>query len=185
VLILRDVLGWRAAEVADLLGVSVIAVNSALQRARAQLQQAVPPADEIREPASHADRSIVDRYAAAVENADVSALVELLHEDATFEMPPLLTWFRGRGDIVAFLGAQVLTAPDYYTSVLANANGQPALAIYRRDEDGTRRFYCVQVLTLRASRIAGVVAFLDPTLFSAFGLPPELPDAGLRTVPGQ
>jgi RNA polymerase sigma-70 factor, ECF subfamily len=174
-LILRDVLGWRAAEAADLLGVSVIAVNSALQRARAQLQQEGPSAEEIREPTHPASRAILDRYAAAVENADVAALVELLHEDATFEMPPVPTWFRGRDDVAAFIGSEVLTTPGLYIPVLAAANGQPAIAIYRRGEDGVRRAHCVQVLTLRGSGIAGVVAFLDPGLFPAFGLPPELP----------
>jgi RNA polymerase sigma-70 factor, ECF subfamily len=185
VLILRDVLGWRAAEVADLLGVSVIAVNSALQRARGQLQQAVPAADEIREPSSQADRTIVDRYAAAIENADVTALVELLHEDASFEMPPMPTWFRGREDIGRFLGTRVLTRPGVFTALPAAANGQPALAIYRMAEDGTRRAYGVQVLTLRESHVAGVVVFLDPGLFPAFGLPPELPAAGPPVVTGQ
>ena len=185
VLILRDVLGWRAAEAAALLGVSVTAVNSALQRARGQLRQAVPAADEIREPAGQADRAVLDRYAAAVENADVAALVELLHEDATFEMPPIPMWFRGRDNIGRFLGTRVLTSPGVFTPVPAAANGQPALAIYRRAEDGTRRAYGVQVLTLRDSRVAGVVAFLDAGLFPAFGLPPELPAAGRSVAPGQ
>ena len=184
VLILRDVLGWRAAEAAALLGVSVTAVNSALQRARGQLRQAVPAADGIR-PASQADRAVLDRYAAAIENADVAALVQLLHEDATFEMPPMPMWFRGRDNIGRFLGTRVLTSPGVFTTVPAAANGQPALAIYRRAEDGTRRAYGVQVLTLRDSRVAGVVAFLDPGLFPAFGLPPEVPAAGLSVAPGE
>jgi RNA polymerase sigma-70 factor (ECF subfamily) len=175
VLILRDVLRWRAAEVADLLGVSVTAVNSALQRAREALRQAVPVADEIREPSSQADRTMLDRYAAAIENADAAALVELLHEDATFEMPPVPTWFRGREDIRLFLAARVLTRPAAFSLVPAAANGQPAFAVYRHAEDGTRRAYGVQVLTLRESRVAGIVAFLDPGLFPAFGLPSELP----------
>ncbi len=185
VLILRDVLGWRAAEVAELLDVSVTAVNSALQRARGQLQQAVPAADEIREPSSQADRTILDRYAAAIENADATALAELLHEDATFEMPPMPTWFRGRDNIGRFVGTWVLTTPGVFTPVPAAANGQPALAIYRRAADGTRRAYGVQVLTLRESRVVGIVAFLDPGLLTAFGLPPELPAAGAPAVPGQ
>jgi RNA polymerase sigma-70 factor (ECF subfamily) len=163
----------------------VTAVNSALQRARGQLQQAIPAADDIREPASQVDRAVLDRYAAAIENADVAALVELLHEDATFEMPPLPTWFRGRENIGRFLAIRVLTSPGIFTPVLAAANGQPALAIYRRAEDGTRRAYGVQVLTLRESRVVGVVAFLDPGLFPAFGLPPELPAAGPPVAPGQ
>ncbi len=136
-------------------------------------------------PASQADRAVLDRYAAAVEGADVAALVELLHEDATFEMPPMPMWFRGRDNIGRFLGTRVLTSPGVFTPVPAAANGQPALAIYRRAEDGTRRAYGIQVLTLRDSRVAAVVAFLDPGLFPAFGLPPESPVAGLSVAPGQ
>jgi RNA polymerase sigma-70 factor (ECF subfamily) len=90
----------------------------------------------------------------------------------------------GRKDIGQFLATRVLTAPAVFTAVPAAANGQPALAIYRRAEDGTRRAYGVQVLTLRASRIAGVVAFLDPGLFPAFGLPSELPAAGQPVARG-
>jgi len=178
VLILRDVLGWRATEVAELLSTSVIAVNSALQRAREQLQRTVPVADEIREPADQADRAILDRYAAAIENADVTTLVDLLHEDATFEMPPMPTWFRGRKNILRFLGTRVLTSPGVFSLVPVAANGQPAVAVYRCAEDGTRRAYGVQVLTVRGPRVASVVAFLDPGLFPAFGLPSELPSAG-------
>jgi RNA polymerase sigma-70 factor, ECF subfamily len=104
-------------------------------------------------------------------------------------MPPMPTWFRGRENVVQFLGTRVLTRPGVFTPVLAAANGQPALAIYRRAEDGTRRAYGVQVLTLRESRVAGVVAFLDPGLFPglfpAFGLPPELPAAGPPAASGQ
>jgi RNA polymerase sigma-70 factor (ECF subfamily) len=185
VLILRDVLGWRAAEVAELLGVSVIAVNSALQRAREQVKQAVPVADEIREPAGQADRLLLDRYAAAVEDADVAALVELMHEDATFEMPPMPTWFRGRDNIGRFLAARVLTRPAAFTLVPAMANGQPAFAVYRRAEDGIYRGYGVQVLTLRESRVASVVAFINPGLLPAFGLPSELSARADPVTPGQ
>jgi RNA polymerase sigma-70 factor (ECF subfamily) len=183
VLILRDVLGWRAAEAADLLGVSVIAVNSALQRAREQVRQAVPVADEIREPAGQEDRILLDRYAAAIENADVTTLVELMHEDATFEMPPMPTWFRGRDSIGRFLAARVLTSPAAFTLIPAVANGQPAFAVYRRAEDGTYRAYGVQVLTLRESRVAGIVAFIGPGLLPAFGLPSELPAPGDWVTP--
>jgi RNA polymerase sigma-70 factor (ECF subfamily) len=89
VLILRDVLRWRAAEVAGLLGISTVAVNSLLQRARAQLELAAPAEDAIREPTRPADRELVGRYAAAFENADLTALVRMLREDAVLEMPPL------------------------------------------------------------------------------------------------
>jgi RNA polymerase sigma-70 factor (ECF subfamily) len=185
VLILRDVLGWRSTEVAELLGVSVTAVNSSLQRARDQLKGEAPVEDGISEPSGQADRVLVGRYAAAIENADVAALVELLHEDATLEMPPMTEWFRGRHNVGLFLGSEVLTAPGVFTAVPAVANGQPALAIYRRAADGIRRAYCVQVLALRGSRIAGIVAFLDPGLFPAFGLPAELPVSGATVVTGR
>ena len=96
VLILRDVLEWPAAEVADLLGTTTTAVNSGLRRARAQLAQALPAEDELAEPAEPDRRALLDRFAAAIEDADASALAELLREDVALEMPPLLTWFTGR-----------------------------------------------------------------------------------------
>src|SRR5579864_471527 len=108
VLILRDVLGWRAAEVAGLLDSTTVAVNSALQRARAQLERAAPAENDLREPADPEIRALLDRYTAAFENADVTALTELLHHDAVLEMPPLPTWFAGRDVVLAFLGARVL-----------------------------------------------------------------------------
>ena len=108
VLILRDVLGWRAAEVAGLLGTSVPAVNSALQRAREHLETARPAEDEIGEPDTPAERDLVGRYAAAFENADMAGLVALLREDAVLEMPPLPGWFRGRAAVARFLGTRVM-----------------------------------------------------------------------------
>ena len=177
VLILRDVLGWRAAEVAELLGTTTAAVNSALQRARARLRQVAPSEDEVREPADPGDRALLNRYAAAFENADVTALAELLRDDAVFEMPPLPAWFTGREHIGLFLESHVLLQPGDLTMIPTAANGQPALAAYRRGRDGVRRAYAVQVLTVTASRVARVVAFLDPGLFAVFGLPPVLPGA--------
>ena len=111
VLILREVLGWRAAEVAGLLGTSVPAVNSALQRAREHLAAAQPAEDEIGEPATAAERDLVGRYAAAFENADMAGLVALLREDAVLEMPPLPGWFRGREVVARFLGTRVMRLP--------------------------------------------------------------------------
>ena len=96
VLILRDVLEWPAAEVADLLGTTTTAVNSGLRRARAQLAQAMPAEDELAEPADPDRRALLERFAAAVENADGSALAQLLRADVALEMPPVLTWFTGR-----------------------------------------------------------------------------------------
>jgi len=111
VLILRDVLRWRAAEVAELLGTTTIAVNRMLHRARARLEQAAPDQDQIHEPADPAGRALLDRFATAFQNADVTAVMQLLREDAVFEMPPEVTWYTGRELIGRFLQARVLTEP--------------------------------------------------------------------------
>jgi RNA polymerase sigma-70 factor (ECF subfamily) len=179
VLILRDVLAWRAAEVAELLGVSTVAVNSALQRARVRLRQVAPAEDELREPADADDRALLGRYAAAFQNADTAALMELLRDDASFEMPPLPTWFSGRERIGAFLESHVLQDPGALAMIPVLANGQPAFAVYRRDREGVHRAHAIQVLTITGSRItgsriSGIVSFLDPGLFAAFSLPQVL-----------
>jgi RNA polymerase sigma-70 factor, ECF subfamily len=175
VLILRDVLGWRAAEVAELLGTTATATNSALQRARAQLQQAAPSQDELREPAQPGDLALLNRYATAFENADIAALTELLRDDAILEMPPLPAWFTGPGPIGLFLRTHVLRQPGDFRMLPVAANGQPALAGYRRAEDGQYHANMIEVLTISASRITHVAAFLNPALFPAFALPPILP----------
>jgi RNA polymerase sigma-70 factor (ECF subfamily) len=177
VLILRDVLGWRASEVAGLAGISTAAANSVLQRARAHLKQVAPAQDEIREPAEPEQRTLLDRYAAAFENADVTALTQLLRDDAVFEMPPLPTWFAGRERIGRFLASRVFVRPGDFAMVLTAANGQPAFAAYLRGHDGVHRAHAVQVLTVPASGIAHVVSFNQPGLFPMFGLPQTLPPA--------
>jgi RNA polymerase sigma-70 factor (ECF subfamily) len=110
-LILRDVLGWPAAEVAGLLGTTTTAVNSGLRRARAQLARALPAEEDTAEPNDPGQRAALDRFAAAFENADADALAELLRKDAVLEMPPLPGWFAGRDAVRAFFAAQVLTEP--------------------------------------------------------------------------
>jgi RNA polymerase sigma-70 factor (ECF subfamily) len=177
VLILRDVLGWRAAEVAELLGASTSAVNSVLQRARARLEQVAPAADEMREPTSPDDRALLARYAAAFENADIAALMQLLRDDAVLEMPPLPTWFAGRELVAAFLESRVLGQPGDFRMIPTAANGQPALAAYLRGHDGMHHAHAIAVLTLAGSRVARVVSFNDPGLFATFGLPQALPAA--------
>ena len=177
VLILRDVLQWRASEVADLLGTTPTAVNGLLLRARARIEQAGPAQEEIREPAETAQRVLLDRYAAAFENADASALSQLLREDATFEMPPILTWFAGRGRIGRFLGTRVLGQPGDFKLVPVAANTQPGFACYLLGRDGHHHAHAVQVLTIADSGIAHIVSFNQPELFPVFGLPPVLPAA--------
>jgi RNA polymerase sigma-70 factor, ECF subfamily len=185
VLILRDVLRWRAAEVADLLGTTTTtAVNRMLQRARARLEQAAPDEDEIHEPADLADRDLLDKYATAFQNADIPALMQLLRDDAVFEMPPEPVWFTGRVLIGRFLRARVLTEPGRFAMLPTAANGQPALAAYLRDQDGVYRAHSICVLTIAASRVARVTSFNDPGLFPAFGLPQAAP-AAAAPVPGR
>jgi len=178
VLILRDVLQWRASEVADLLGTTPTAVNGLLLRARARIEQAGPAQEEIREPADISQRALLDRYAAAFENADASALSQLLREDATFEMPPMLTWFAGRDRIGRFLGTRVLGQPGDFKLVPIAANGEPGFACYLRGHA-----HAIQVLTITDAGIAHIVTFQQPGLFRAFGLPQVLPAAADAAEP--
>jgi RNA polymerase sigma-70 factor (ECF subfamily) len=171
VLILRDVLGWHAAEVADLLGITPPATNSLLQRARARLRQVAPATDEVREPAEADKRALLDAYATAFSNADVGALTKLLREDAVLEMPPLPTWFAGRDQVGRFLAATVLTEPGLFAMAHAAANGQPTLAAYLRENDGVHRAHAIQVLTFSGPRIGRIASFNDAGLFPLFGLP--------------
>ena len=174
VLILRDVLAWRAAEVAGLLGTTTAAVNSALQRAHAQLAQVAPAEDEVAEPAEAERRELLDRYVAAFTSGDIGGLGRLLADDVVLDMPPYLTWFRGRDAVTGFLADKI---PPVYRArqlIRTSANGQPAVARYRPRADGNFHAHSVHVLTVSAAGIERITAFLDPGLFAAFGLPPVL-----------
>jgi RNA polymerase sigma-70 factor, ECF subfamily len=184
VLIFRDVLGWRAAEVASLLGTTTAAVNSTLQRARAQLRLAAPAEDSIREPADRAVRDLLARYAAAFETADVAALTGLLREDAVLEMPPQPTWFAGREQVGRFLASRVLTEPSRFAMTAIAANGQPALAAYLQGDDGLHRAHAIQVLTFSDAGIGRIVSFNDAGLFPMFGLPGVAPPGAGSVIPG-
>jgi len=177
-LIMRDVLDWPAAEAAELLGMSTTAVNSALRRARDDIAAALPAEDDLTEPGDPRVRALLDRFAAAVENADAGALADLLREDVALEMPPLLTWFAGRTTVVDFVAAQLLTEPGRLRFVPVTANGQPGFAVYERQPDGTFRAHAIQVLTVTATGIARIVAFTDQALFPSFGLPLTTPGSG-------
>jgi RNA polymerase sigma-70 factor, ECF subfamily len=172
-LILRDVLQWPAADVAELLGTTTTAVNSGLRRARAQLAQAMPAEDELAEPDDTAQRAVLERFAAAIERADAGAMAELLRADVVLEMPPFLTWFAGRDAVAGFVGSRLLTAPGDLRLVPVTANGQPAFAVYQRDGRGIYQAHALEVLTLTAGGIARIVAFADPARFPSFGLPAE------------
>ncbi|GII52615.1 RNA polymerase sigma factor [Planotetraspora thailandica] len=174
VLILRDVLALRAAEVAELLGISVPAVKSILQRARAQLGQVTPSEDDTAEASGAHERELLDRYVAAFENADVTALMGLLTEDAVLEMPPTPSWFAGRESVGRFFGSRVLTVPGAVRMVATSANGQPAVGMYQCGADDVHHAHAVMVLSASDAGITHIVAFRDPDLFELFGLPQSL-----------
>lgn len=173
VLILRDVLAWRAAEVASLLGTSTAAVKSSLQRARARLDEVAPDEDLVEEPEGAADREVLDRYVAAFENADLDSLIDLLQDGVELEMPPYAQWYSGRTDVLRFLRARV-HEKGALRMLRTRANGQPAVAMYVRGADGVFRGHSVQVLTVRKDSLARITAFLDPRALDRFGLPKEL-----------
>jgi RNA polymerase sigma-70 factor (ECF subfamily) len=173
VLILRDVLELPAVEVAGLLGMTTTAVNSGLRRARAQLAAALPAEEALAEPAEPERRAMLERFAAAVENADASALAELLTADVALEMPPVLTWFTGRQAVASFFASQPFVGPGRLRLVPVTANGQPSFASYVREPDGTYQAHAITVPTLTTQGIARIVTFRDPGLFKLFGLPQE------------
>jgi RNA polymerase sigma-70 factor, ECF subfamily len=174
VLILRDVLAWRASEVAELLGTSTAAVNSALQRARTQLERMAPLEDEVAEPVAGERRALIDQYAVAFENADIEALLRLLRDDVALEMPPNEVWFAGRESVGRFLAFNILRVPGRTRAVLTTANGQPAVATYWLGDDGVFHAHGIQVLTVAPGGITRIVIFRDPDLFPVFGLAPTL-----------
>jgi RNA polymerase sigma-70 factor (ECF subfamily) len=171
VLMLRDVLAFPAAEVATMLGISIPAVKSALQRARARIKQAAPTADEVIEPTEPQARALLEQYIAAFENADASMLEKALRQDAALEMVGSRTWFAGRKTCLPFIATHVLGSPGDWRMLVIDANGQPAAAAYRRGEDGSLHAFGIAVLTVTATGISRIVVFEDPGLVTLFGLP--------------
>ena len=171
ILILRDVLAWQASEVADLLNMSTAAVNSSLQRARAHVHKLDPESPDEPLDDEHAKELLAD-YMAAFENYDVKRIVELLAEDAIWEMPPYLGWYEGSSVIGHLIETHCpAEAPGDQVMVPTSANGQPAFALYMKQPDGTHHAFQLQVLTLTAMGVAHVSTFFDTTLFVDFGLP--------------
>ena len=173
VLILREVLRWKAEEVAQLLDTTVASVNSALQRARATMTEL----DGKPAPRSldQDDRALLERYLDAFERYDIDAFVQLLHEDATQHMPPYEMWLRGADDLGAWmLGPGQCCRDSRLIEVVAN--GTPAFAQYKPAPGGGREPWALHVLELRDGRIAHISSFLDmgTGLFERLGLPPTL-----------
>ncbi len=174
VVILRDVLGWQASEVAELLGLSVAAVNSSLQRARAQLHKLDPDrADESLD--DERSKALLADYVKAFEDYDVERIVGLLAEDAVWEMPPFVGWYEG----AAAIGQLIKThcpaeAAGDQRMVATGANGQPAFGLYMRQLDGSYAPFQLQVLTIGPAGVTHVGCFFDLDLFPRFGLPARI-----------
>jgi RNA polymerase sigma-70 factor, ECF subfamily len=181
-LILHDVLAWRSHEVAELLGTTTAAVNSALQRARAQLQQDAPTQDALVEPADPKLRSLLDKYAAAFERTDLPALLRLLRDDVILEMPPRPMWYSGREAIEQFFGVQVFSRHRGFLMIPTSANGQPAFMSYLPGRDGVLRAHAVHVLTVTETGISRIVVFLEdgPDTLAGFGIPLTQPSTAPR-----
>ena len=176
VLILRDVLRWKASEVAEALETSEAAVNSALQRAHAQIAKAKVSQDEVPAELDAGQQEMLDRYVAAFWDKDVDAIVAMLTRDAVWEMPPFTGWYTGAENIGRLIDTQCPGERHDMPMVATRANGQPAFGLYMRQPDGTFTPFHLQVLTLDASGgVSHVAAFFDLTLFATFGLPASLP----------
>ncbi|WP_030955038.1 sigma-70 family RNA polymerase sigma factor [Streptomyces sp. NRRL S-481] len=178
VLILREVLAWKAGEVAELLDTSVASVNSALQRARATLAERQQPGADaaVSDPLDEDQQKLLDRYVAAFEGYDMTALTALLHEDAIMTMPPFDLWLTGARDITGFM--TTLGAPCAGSRLVpVQVNGLPGFAQYKPAPEGGGGFtpWAVQVLEISDGRITGFHCFLDTKRwFPLFGLPLHL-----------
>ncbi|MGW4249721.1 nuclear transport factor 2 family protein [Nocardia sp. NPDC004722] len=152
---------------------SPAAVNSALQRARKTLGQNGIGEDEVTEPAEQ--RAVIDSYATAFRNADLTALEKLLADDVTMEMPPMLNWYLGRTDYLGFMGRVFDTRGTDWRLLPIGANGQPALAAYARDSEGAYTLHTLQVFTVRDGLITHMIAYQVEEIFRIFDLAPRLP----------
>jgi RNA polymerase sigma-70 factor (ECF subfamily) len=180
VLVLRDALGFRAREVAEMLGTSEIAVNRALQRARAAIERGSPPVgrDAAPLPGSRSERELVARFTACFEAGDIPGVIALLTHDAVLTMPPEPLEYEGPGAILEFLSTVPAGgALERFRLVPTRANGQPAFGCYLRDpRTPIGHAYGLMVLTLSGDHIAAITGFPDTSVFRSFGLPRTLAD---------
>ncbi|MEV7005696.1 sigma-70 family RNA polymerase sigma factor [Streptosporangium sp. NPDC051022] len=178
-LLLFEVLGFSVAEIAATMNTSVTSVNSALARARKVVAERVPSLTQQRTLRRIGDarvREIVAGYSAALERGDADALVALLTEDVTWSMPPLAHWYRGIEAVTDFAVRLPLTSCGGWRHLTTGANGQPTVGSYLWDDEaGAYLGWSIDVLTLRAERIAEVTSFVGSGHFAEFGLPAELP----------
>jgi RNA polymerase sigma-70 factor (ECF subfamily) len=175
VLILCEVLRWKATEVAELLDTSVASVNSALQRARSTLAASNLSAADPAPPLDDADRALLTRYVEAFERYDIDALTSLIQEDASQSMPPYDLWLRGRDDILAWWFGPGIGCRGSRVIPTLTANGSPAFGQYKPSPDGGYDPWALQVLELSGGRVVEFTFFLDTeALFPLFGLPARL-----------
>ena len=179
VLILCEVLRWKAAEVAELLETSVASVNSALQRARATLESSELTPSTTSPSVDVADAELLQRYVDAFEQYDMDTLTALIHEDATQSMPPFDLWLAGRDDILAWWFGPGNGCRNSRVVPVESANGAPAFGQYKPAESGEGyEPWALQVLEIEKGRIVELTFFLDvETVFPRFGLPLEYPGA--------
>jgi RNA polymerase sigma-70 factor (ECF subfamily) len=171
-LLLVDVAGFSPAEAASLLGISVTAVRSLLQRARATIASDLPDQDRVVVPPD-LDAEVLRRYLAAFESGDLGQLADLLRADVTYEMPPVAGWFSGRPVVLDHHRRRVFATPR--AALLTSANGYPALAMYTAGDDGCLRAHGIHLIEQADRSITRIVVFLDPGLFRVFGLPDTFP----------
>ena len=173
--LLREVLSWSAAEIAETLGISVPAVKSLLQRARRRLDELDLPDQRLEAPDLALERALLDRYIAAFEAGDATAIRTVIHDDFSLEAVPHPVWFKGVHVCLPFLERRAFAAADRGVRLLpTRANGQPAAAGYRRDPAGTLLADGLWVFTITGGRFTRAVKFHDPALVTAAGLPARL-----------
>ena len=175
VLILRDVLRWSAAEVADALDTSTAAVNSALQRAHAQMAERGLTEDTVETNLTTGQQQLLERYVDAFWRKDIDSIVGLLTAEATWDMPPFTSWFKGAQNIGWLIGHECPGGSLDMPMLPTQANGQPAYGLYMRTPAGDFAPFQLQVLELDGDRVRHVTAFFDHRLFETFGLPARLP----------
>jgi RNA polymerase sigma-70 factor (ECF subfamily) len=174
VLILRDVLAFSANEVADILDTTVAGVKSALQRARARLDEVAPSAENLAEPTEPAVQALLAAYIAAFEHSDPALLTEVLRKDAAIEVVGTGTWFAGKTTCLGYL-ARVTGAPGDWRMLPTSFNGQPGAIAYLRDTDGVLRAFGIGLLTTTSTHITRITAFGDPAIVEKAGFPATLP----------
>lgn len=174
-LLMREVLQWKASEVAEALATTTTAVNSLLQRARAQLDEITPTEDTVVEPAAMETRELLAKYVDCFEKYDIDQLVQLFTQDAVWEMPPFVGWYQGGENIGALIrgNCPAKKAGDM-RMVATSANGQPAYGLYMLNEDGVHEAFQLHVVDIAGGRVAHVACFFDLRLFERFGLPAQL-----------